>query len=94
MTIDAGEKQAGLGTCPRCGEPLVAGHGVVRCSRWGCDFIEGLREFVAGKHLDRVKEEAAVKENLADIIAEEKKREKQLRVKRRFGFLGRLGFKR
>jgi len=94
MAIDAGEKQEGLGKCPTCGDSLEAGHGVVRCSRWGCDFIEGLREFASGKHLARVKEEADVRENLDDIITEERKREKQLRAKRRPGILGRLGFRR
>ena len=94
MTIDAGKKQDGLGACPKCGDPLEAAYGVVRCSRWGCDFIEGLREFASGKHLARVKEEADVKENLDDIIKEERKREKQLVIKGRFGFLARLGFRR
>lgn len=92
MTINAGEKKD-LGNCPRCGSPLTTGYGVVRCSRWACDFIEGLREFVEGKHVARVQEESEVERNLVNITKEEKKREKQFRAGRT-GLLARLGFRR
>ncbi len=94
MGIDAGKKQKSLGNCPRCGDPLESAHGVVRCTRWGCNFIEGLREFIEGKHIAQAEEESSVERNLANITQEEKEREKKFRATRRTGLLARLGFRK
>jgi uncharacterized Zn finger protein (UPF0148 family) len=91
--INAGEKRD-LGDCPKCGSPLTNRYGVVRCTKWACDFIEGLREFVEGKHIARVAEESEVERNLVNITKEEQKREKQYRADGRTGLLARLGFRR
>lgn len=86
--VTGGEKRV-LGNCPKCGDPLTNRYGVVRCTKWSCDFIEGLKEFVEGKHLARIAEEAAIEQNLANIARAEKRRESRP-IDQSPGLIGRI----